>query len=118
MDDTIADSYWLNKALFELYKRNEGNAKEYFEKALEAIKDALYQNTQDDWWRFGAMVTKLGFGNWAVSILKEHGFDIIISPYYVAIKAMNEKDSEGYLNSKALEIREPAIRLIEIMKKY
>lgn len=43
---------------------------------------------------------------------------IILSPYYVAIKAMNEKDTEGYLNSKALEIREPAIRLIEIMKKY
>ena len=118
MDETIADSYWLNKALFELYKRNEGIAKEYFEKALETIKDALPQNTQDDWWRFGAIVTKLGFGNWAVSILKEHGFDVVLSPYYVAIKAMNEKDTEGYLNSKALEIREPAIRLIEIMKKY
>jgi len=118
MDETIADSYWLNKALFELYKRNEGSAKEYFEKALENIHDKLPHNTQDDWWRFGAIVTKLGFGNWAVSILKEHGYDIILSPYYVAIKAMNEKDTEGYLNSKALEIREPAIRLIEIMKKY
>lgn len=118
MDDTIADSYWLNKALFELYKRNEGNAKGCFEKALENIHGKLPQNTQGDWWRFGAIVTKLGFGNWAVSILKEHGFDVVLSPYYVAIKAMNEKDTEGYLNSKALEIREPAIRLIEIMKKY
>ncbi len=118
VDETIADSYWLNKALFELYKRNEGNAKECFEKALEKIHDKLPQNTQDDWWRFGAIVTKLGFGDWAVSILKEHGFDIVLSPYYVALKAMNDKNTEGYLNSKALEIREPATRLIEIMKKY
>jgi len=29
---------------------------------------------------------------------------------------MNKKDSAGYLNSKALEIREPAKKLIEIMK--
>jgi hypothetical protein len=60
----------------------------------------------------------LGYGNWLLTILEETGYDIILSPYFVAIKAMNEKDSEGYLNSKAVEIREPAMKLIELMEKY
>ncbi len=114
----LEDSYWLNKSLFELYKRNEGISKEYLINALKKIVHQLPMNTQDDWWRFGAVVTKLGFGNWFLTILEESGFDIILAPYYVAIKALTEKDSEGYLNSKAVEIREPARKIMEIMKKY
>jgi hypothetical protein len=112
------DSYWLNKTLFELYKQNKGIANEYILKALEKIKEQLPQNTQDDWWRFGAVASKLGYGKWFTDILEEKGFDIILSPYYVAIKAMNEKDTEGYLNSKAVEIREPARKIMGIMKSY
>jgi hypothetical protein len=104
--------------LFELYKRNEGIAKENLEKAFEQIHNSLPENTQDDWWRFGAVVVKLGYGNWLLSILEENGFDTILAPYYVAIKALTEKDSEGYLNSKAVEIRDPARKIMEIMKKY
>lgn len=118
LESEIEDSYWLNKSLFELYKRNEGIAKECLEKALNKLEKMLPFNTQDDWWRFGAVVLKLGFGNWSLTILEEKGFDTILAPYYVAIKALTEKDSEGYLNSKAVEIREPARKIMEIMKKY
>jgi len=112
------DSYWLNKTLFELYKRNEGSAKDYFGKALDKIQDCLPANTTDDWWRFGAIVHKLSYAGWLLKILEEKGYDIILSPFYTAIKALNEKDTEGYLNSRAVEIREPAKEIIEIMKKY
>jgi tetratricopeptide (TPR) repeat protein len=112
------DSYWLNKTSFDLYKRNEGNANESILNALSKIETTIPDSTQDDWWRFGAIVTKLGYGNWLLTVLEEKGFDIILSPYYVALKAMNVKDAEGYLNSKAVEIRDPAIKLIEIMKNY
>jgi len=118
IEEKFEDSYWLNKTLFELYKQNKGIANDYILKALEKIKKHLPQNTQDDWWRFGAVATKLGYGRWFTDILEEKGFDIILSPYYVAIKAMNEKDTEGYLNSKAVEIREPARKIMEIMKSY
>ena len=118
IEEKFEDSYWLNKTLFELYKQNKGVAKEYLLNALEKIKEQLPQNTQDDWWRFGAVASKLGYGKWFTDILEEQGFDVILSPYYVAIKAMNEKDTEGYLNSKAVEIREPARKIMEIMKSY
>lgn len=118
IDEDLEDTYWLQKTLFELYKRNEGSAKGFLENALNKIENKLPDNTQDDWWRFGSVVTKLGYSDWLLNIMEENGFDLILSPYYVAIKAMNEKDMEGYLNSKAVEIREPAKKLIEIMKKY
>lgn len=118
INDDFEDSYWLNKSLFDLYKKNEGYAKDSFTKALDKIESTLPESTQDDWWRFGAVVVKLGYGNWLLAILEEKGYDIILSPYYVAIKAMTEKDADGYLNSKAVEIREPARKLIEIMQKY
>lgn len=118
INNEVEDSYWLNKSLFELYKRNEGIAFKYIEKALVKIKNTLPDTTQDDWWRFGSVVVKQGYGNWLLSILEEKDFDTILAPYYVAVKALTEKDSEAYLNSKAVEIREPARKIMEIMKKY
>jgi tetratricopeptide (TPR) repeat protein len=112
------DSYWLNKSLFELYKKNQGLAQDFLVKAFKSIETQLPNNTQDDWWRFGAVVNKLGYGNWLLQILEENDLDTILAPYYVAIKALTEKDSEGYLNSKAVEIKEPARKIMEIMKKY
>lgn len=118
VEKEIEDSYWLNKSLFELYNRNEGIAKEYLENALKKLEKSLPMHTQDDWWRFGAVVVKLSYGNWFLSILEKNDFDTVLAPYYVAIKAMIEKDSEGYLNSKAVEIRDPSRKIMEIMKKY
>ncbi|MFV8341015.1 tetratricopeptide repeat protein [Flavobacterium sp. XS2P39] len=118
IDEVATDRYWLNKTLFELYKRNEGIAKEDLEKAFDKVEQSLPLSTQDDWWRFGTVAIKLGYGTWFLSILEAKGFDTVLAPYYVAIKALTEKDVEGYLNSRAVEIREPAKRIIEIMKKF
>jgi len=118
IEKDFEDSYWLNKTLFELYKKNKGIANELFLKALALIQDQLPPNTQDDWWRFGAVVSKLGYSKWLTEILEGKGYDIILSPYYVAIKAMSENDTEGYLNSKAVEIREPARKIMELMQSY
>ncbi|PQJ80754.1 tetratricopeptide repeat protein [Polaribacter porphyrae] len=112
----LKDSYWLNKSLFELYKKNQGTASEFLLKALNIINNKLPTNTQDDWFRFAGVTLKQGFGKWLLEILKENDFDIILAPYYVAIKAILEKDTEGYLNSKALEIREPAKKIVEIIQ--
>ena len=117
-DENLVDSYWLNKTLFALYDKNEGIATEYFEKALNYIEKELSPNTQDDWWRFGAIATKLGYGRWLLGILESKGYDKILSPYFVAIRGINEKNQEGYLNSKAIEVREPAKKIIEMMQKY
>ncbi|MFV8327481.1 tetratricopeptide repeat protein [Flavobacterium sp. ZS1P14] len=118
IDEMTADSYWLNKTLFELYKRNEGIAKEDLEKAFNKVEQSLPVSTQDDWWRFGAVVIKLGYGNWFLSILEAKGLETVLAPYYVAIKALSERDIEAYLNSRAVEIREPARKIMEIMEKY
>jgi tetratricopeptide (TPR) repeat protein len=117
ISEELADSYNLNACLFELYKRNEGLASDFLLKAFEAIGNDLPSNTKDDWWRFGSVVVKLGYGQWLLSQMEKAGYDKILSPYFVAIRAMTEKDSEGYLNSKAVEIREPARKLVDIMRK-
>ena len=71
----------VNKSLFELHKRNEGIAKEDLEKALNKVDQTLPRTTQDDWWRFGAVVIKLGYGTWFLCILEEKdliGFSTIL----------------------------------------
>ncbi|OFX49040.1 MAG: hypothetical protein A2046_14700 [Bacteroidetes bacterium GWA2_30_7] len=44
--------------------------------------------------------------------------EYILFCIYFNIKALNHSNTEGYLNSKAVEVREPAKQIIEIMKKY
>lgn len=112
------DSYFLHATLFELYKHNKGIATEFLEKVLSFIENGFSEETQDDWWRFGATTTKLGYNKWLLNVLKEKGFDIISAPYFIAIEALAEKDTKAYLNSKAVEIREPAKIIVETMKKY
>jgi tetratricopeptide (TPR) repeat protein len=118
IEKELEDSHWLNKTLFDLYDKNEGLAKESLNKALNCLKNELSYRTQDDWYRFAAVATKLGYGKWLLQMLEEKGFDIMLAPYFVAIKAINESDQEGYLNSKAIEVREPARKIIEIMQRY
>lgn len=116
--EELADTYYLNKALFALYNKNEGTAKECIDKAFEKIIDQLPFNTQDDWWRFGAVVTKLGYAPWFLQIMEDNGFDTILGPYYLAIKALQSADRQGVLNTKATEIREAAITILETMERY
>jgi tetratricopeptide (TPR) repeat protein len=114
----LKDCHFLNEALFAYYEKNAGIAKGFITKALNEIKDALPYNTQDDWWKAAATIVKLGFGTHFLQTLSENGYDIILKPYYVAIQALMRKNSDLFFNSIAAEVREPAKKILEIMKKY
>ncbi len=117
-DQDIADSHFLNEALFSLYDKNAGIAQAFLQKAFDKIDGKLPSNTEDDWIRFACVVRKLHYTDWLLEVMEETGQDIELSPYYTAIKALNEKDTEGYLLSRAVEIREPAIQIIEMIKRF
>lgn len=118
LDNETEDSYWLNKTLFELYDKNEGIAGDMLGKALDYLQGELRPLTRDDWYRFAAVATRLGYGPWLLGILERRGFDVVVAPYFIAIRAINEPDQEAYLNSKAIELSAPARKIIEIMRRY
>ena len=69
----------------------------------------------------------MGYGTWMLTILEENGYDIVLSPYYTAIQALEiekqdskngQRDAEIYLKNRAVEISEPARMIIEKMRKY
>ena len=121
---SYADAFWLNKALFELYEKNGGVAKEYLITALNFVKDKLPQNTQNIWQRFAVITIGLNYGSWLLDVLKETGYDVMLSPYYAATQALeiekqkNKEKAERYLKNKAIEISEPARIIIKKMKIY
>lgn len=115
--DISSDTYWLNKSLFALYERNEGIATEYVTGALNLINSGFNTDTLVDWWRFAAIVFKLGFNDWLVRMLKDGGYDVILAPYVIALEALGLKHVEDFLNSKAVELREPAKIILEKIKK-
>jgi tetratricopeptide (TPR) repeat protein len=117
-NDDLKDTYLLHKAIFAYYDNNTGIAKEFIGKALNEIRDSLPPETQDDWWRAAAIAVKLGHGEHFLSVLKETGFDIILRPYYVAIQALMQPKPALFFNSIAAEIREPAKKIVELMRKY
>jgi hypothetical protein len=120
----------LDKALFELYERNEGLAKEYLLQTFDVLekKDKLSSMANEyPWIRFGSVVIKLGYSSWLLAILEEKGYDIVLSPYYTALQTLeielqdgksSKEDAEIYLNNRAIEISEPARIIIEKIKKY
>jgi tetratricopeptide (TPR) repeat protein len=126
----FACRYYLHKALFELYKKNNGFAREYLLQAFVILEkeDKISSVASMYWWiRFGAIVINLGCGSWLISILEEKGYNIILSPYYTAIQALEierqegktgKKDAEIYLNNRAVEISDPAKIIVEKMKEY
>lgn len=117
-DEKLKDSHFLNKALFAYYEKNAGIAKGFIVEALDEIDDFLPSNTQDDWWRAAATIVKLGFGTHLLQTLSENGYDVILRPYYVAIQALIRKNPDLFFNSIAAEVREPAKRILEMMRKY
>jgi len=117
-NDDIKDSYWLNVTLFDLYDKNIGIASQNFIKALGVIKNELPIYTQDDWWRFAAVVYSLNQTNWLLDILEQQGYDSILAPYFYAIKTFLAKNREGYLNSLAAEIKYPAKIIIEKIEHF
>lgn len=126
-DKDFASLYYLDKACFDLYKRNEGLAKESLLLAFEVFEK---ENKLADianiprGLKFGSVVIKLGYGFWLLNILEEKGYDIVLSPYYSAIQALEIEKQEGkksaeiYLNNRAVEISDPARTIIERIRKH
>lgn len=117
-EDGLTDSYYLHSTLFAFYEKNLGIASLEFQKALEQTNGKFSLNTQDDWHRFAAVAHKLGYAHEVLQTLEKTGYDIQLRPYYVAIKALGEKDSKAFLNSIAVEVREPAAVIMEKIKRY
>lgn len=116
--DEYRDSYWINKALFDLYEHNDGNAEKSIREALTMIQNAFPKETQDDWWKFAAVVLKLDKGEWFCRILEETGKSVEMAPYYNAIKALVASDSKAYLNSKAIEMQNATNEVIKRINIY
>jgi len=123
----IVCRYHLHKALFELHKENKGLAMEYLLQAFEILEkeDKISSIAGMYWWiRFGSVVIKLDCSSWLISILEEKGYNIILSPYYTAMQALEIEHQDGkeaaeiYLNNRAVEISNPAKEIIEKMKRY
>jgi tetratricopeptide (TPR) repeat protein len=122
--------YCLHKTLFELYNKNNGLARESLLQAFEILEreDKISSIANMYWWiRFGSVVIKLGYGLWLLAILEEKGYNIVLSPYYTAIQALEieqqdgkngKKNAEIYLKNRAVEISDPAKIIVEKMKKY
>ncbi|GHT42538.1 hypothetical protein AGMMS49965_14260 [Bacteroidia bacterium] len=117
---------YLNKAILELYKRNEGNAKKQLIKLLTPNSE-ITKNNQAEWYHFASICLNLNYGEWLLKILEEKGYDSAWSPYNTAIKALEiekqdskngQKIAEIYLKNRAVEISEPARVIIEKMKQY
>lgn len=112
------DSYSLIQMLLEYRRDNFGLAKTHLLDALQFIQGKIPDKSKIDWWRTGAIVSKMGYSQHFTEVLEESGYDIIMRPYYEAIKAYDEKDADLYLNTVAAEVREPAKQIFEWMKKY
>ena len=122
--------FYLDKTLFELYKRNEGLAKEHLLQAFEVLeeKDELSSMAYMHYWIiFGSVIIDLNYGSWLLAILKEKGYDIVLSPYYTAIQALEietqdnkngKENAEIYLKNIAVEISAPARVIIGKMRRY
>jgi tetratricopeptide (TPR) repeat protein len=125
--------YLLNQSLFNLYKQDLGQAKDKFHEISSFIKDDCPYFTKytggndDEWCRYAAIVINLNYGSWFLQILEEKGYDISLSPYYTAIKALEiekqdskngKKNAEIYLKNRAIEISEPARMIMEKIRKY
>ena len=123
-DKLEPDERSLYETLFELHNRNEGIATTYFSEALQTIQDELPKTTMESWFCFAATCLHLNYGQWLLDILSETGFDKILSPYFVAVQALeierkeNQEKAEIYLRNRAIEKSEPARMIIEIIKGY
>ncbi|GHT04510.1 hypothetical protein AGMMS49525_10950 [Bacteroidia bacterium] len=122
----FACRYYLHKTLFELYEQNKGIAKENLLRAFEVLEgeQKLSFIVNEEWWsRISSVVIDLDYGSWLLEIMKEKGYDVVLSPYYTAIQALeiekqNKEDAEIYLNNRAVEISETAREIIEKIRKY
>jgi tetratricopeptide (TPR) repeat protein len=118
-EENPSDSHYLVESSFAFYDKNIGVAESFLQKAINTIKDsALNKDTEDDWYKFATAIIKLGYGDSILKVFTQNEWSIIMRPFYVAIKALTNKDEELFLNSIAAEVREPAKIIMNLMKKY
>ena len=122
--------YYLNKTLFELYKRNEGLAREYLLQAFGVLEENGKLSSLANmhfWAKFASVIIDLGYSSWLLSFYEEKGYDIVLSPYYTAIKTLEieKQDSKNgkevaeiFLNNIAIEISDPARIIISKIRKH
>jgi AAA ATPase domain len=111
-------SDFLNDAILAFQEKNIGIASGELAKALNNSEVLHSHDDMNDWYRFAAVAHKLGYSHEVLQTLEKTGYDIQLRPYYVAIKALGEKDSKAFLNSIAVEVREPAAMIMEKIKRY
>jgi len=112
----LNDSHCLNEALFALHEKNIGLAESFLQKAFIEIGDKLPTNTEDDWYRASATFIKMGYGSNLLQVLSQNDYDTILRPFYVAIQFLTNKEQPLFFNSIAAEVREPAKKIVEILK--
>ena len=117
-EDIISDTHLLIETIFAYQEGNAGIAKAKLLEALEVVNEALPSTTQDDWWRTAAVAVNIGYGQHFVETIKEAGYDIVLRPYYEAIRALIAKDAESHFTTIAAEVREPAAEILKFMKGY
>lgn len=114
----VEDSYYLNQSLFEMYENNLGLANASLNKALAVIDKELPAHTQDDWWRFAAVVYKQKQTTWLLQCLEESGYHEKLAPFYYANKAFLAKNRKGCLGSLAAEIKLVAEMVLERIEHF
>ncbi|MFD0748562.1 tetratricopeptide repeat protein [Mucilaginibacter calamicampi] len=114
----LRDSYLLNKALFAYYDKNQGIAEKYLIEALEFVDETIPAQTIDDWYRAVAVIIKLNYGEGLLNIFQKTGYDITFKPLYVAIQAIVIYNDANFLNSVAVEVREPAEKIWKAIQNH
>jgi tetratricopeptide (TPR) repeat protein len=101
------DSYHLSEALFAAYDSNWGLCNNALTKAIDFIGQKLPPDTAGDWFRAGAVLLHLNYGEELLGFLRERGDDTRLRPWYEAIFALHRGDRR-YLQNIPVEVRSTA----------
>jgi len=113
----LNDTFHLHQSLFEVYKKNFGNAAEHLKEAIAKLGQKPPRLTMDDWIRYAAVAIHKDFGEHFLDTLELSGIHTVMRPYYDACVAMQKGDVE-YLYRQAVEIRTTALEVYEYIDKY
>lgn len=116
--ENLKGTHLLNQSLFAYYDKNIGIAENFLKEALLSIGDSLPLDTTDDWYRSAGVIIKLGYAESLLNVFRENGYDTIFRPFYVAIEALTKKEDELFFNSVAAEVREPAKKIMAMIKNH
>lgn len=117
-ENRYPDSFPLNQMLFSYYNNELSAAEGHIRKAMESLEAFFPPHTRKHWWRSAAVVVRLGYGQHFLNQLSMHRFEILIRPYFVAIQALMSQQPDLFLNGVAQEVREPARKMLDFMKRY